>query len=179
MPNQRIHGHRNNVAGRDLLIDQHIYGDDHLTQDELDAQAEDREDKFKQRFGFAASPSQRAWIMDMKRRAELTDDDIKLMKKRGTLIVRPDKVCLAPSRAQELAGIVQALACGLVAVYFLALLFSDRSSLGKPQALALSGCLICSSLIVFFYRFYVYPSRLARLVLKRMNSSLLKEQGEF
>lgn len=129
-----------------------------------DTAAENDEVVFKKRFGFSVNAAQRKSIFALKREADLTDDEICLLKRSGSLRYDHYPATIDAPRSLLIYGLLMMAVTFVFAVYILL-----KTGFGELKTLTLIPIPIAMViglvyLIVLIDKQYVRPYRIARRV---------------
>ncbi|MDO5505779.1 MAG: hypothetical protein Q4F49_05740 [Pseudoxanthomonas suwonensis] len=126
------------LMGTDPAADWHDLGDDPDKRAELD------EDEFRRRFGFDACMADRRAVITIKHEADLTDREIRRLKRTGNLQIRDGQASLSYSRIEQLWGTVLiGCVCVLMLIGILAALRVEATWQGLLVAVTYQAIMVC------------------------------------
>lgn len=145
---------------RRILLESERHDDDELS----DERVMENERAFKRRFGFLWPPSQRRALIELKRKLELTDSEVKLLRWSGVLKRTPLGVTLTSGTWLALWGGVILIYLGLL---FAAVFVAAWPALESGATISPRVGVATALLTAFFYLvwwFHIEPWRIKRRV---------------
>lgn len=138
--------------------------------DDPDRRAELDEHEFKRRFGFDACMADRRAVITIKHEGDLTDLEIRRLKRTGNLQIRDGQAWLASSRTEQLWGVVL-IGCICVLMLFGILVALRDQATWQGLLVVTTYQAIMVSLWWWALEIYVRPTQIALRAMKARQSA--------